>query len=180
MRPFVESVSSSRTRRELLRVRAKKDYHLEGLQAQTLAPDLAGQQIRGFVLRCDVSIIIYLKSYQVYELYFVSGRLIDGNRFRGYRHRALQCDSTPYNAQKMEPYECGIPTRGKSWMQFRVGYYLFAILFLMFEVETVFLFPWAVITRELGVAGLFSVLFFLIILILGLAYAWRKGALEWK
>ena len=47
-----------------------------------------------------------------------------------------------YNAQKMEPYECGIPTRGKSWMQFRVGYYLFAILFLMFEVETVFLFPW--------------------------------------
>ena len=50
----------------------------------------------------------------------------------------------------------------------------------MFEVETVFLFPWAVITRELGVAGLFSVLFFLIILILGLAYAWRKGALEWK
>lgn len=96
MRPFVESVSSSRTRRELLRVRAKKDYHLEGLQAQTLAPDLAGQQIRGFVLRCDVSIIIYLKSYQVYELYFVSGRLIDGNRFRGYRHRALQCDSTPF------------------------------------------------------------------------------------
>ena len=85
-----------------------------------------------------------------------------------------------YNAQKMEPYECGIPTRGKSWMQFRVGYYLFAILFLMFEVETVFLFPWAVITRELGVAGLFSVLFFLIILILGLAYAWRKGALTKK
>ena len=85
MRPFVKSVSSSRTRRELLRVRAKKDYHLEGLQAQTLAPDLAGQQIRGFVLRCDVSIIIYLKSYQAYELYFVSGRLIDGNRFRGDR-----------------------------------------------------------------------------------------------
>lgn len=73
-----------------------------------------------------------------------------------------------------------VSLRGKSWMQFRVGYYLFAILFLMFEVETVFLFPWAVITRELGVAGLFSVLFFLIILILGLAYAWRKGALEWK
>ena len=85
-----------------------------------------------------------------------------------------------FNAQKGEAYECGIPTRGKSWMQFKVGYYLFAILFLMFEVETVFLFPWAVITRELGVAGLFSVLFFLIILILGLAYAWRKGALEWK
>lgn len=84
------------------------------------------------------------------------------------------------NAQKLEPYECGIPTRGHSWMQFRVGYYLFAILFLMFEVETVFLFPWAVVTRQLGMAGLAGILFFLFILILGLAYAWRKGALEWK
>ncbi|NDV66832.1 NADH-quinone oxidoreductase subunit A [Bacteroides sp. 224] len=85
-----------------------------------------------------------------------------------------------YNPQKMEAYECGIPTRGKSWMQFRVGYYLFAILFLMFDVETVFLFPWAVIAGELGTAGLISIAFFFIILILGLAYAWRKGALEWK
>ena len=85
-----------------------------------------------------------------------------------------------FNPQKMEAYECGIPTRGKSWMQFRVGYYLFAILFLMFDVETVFLFPWAVITRDLGLTGLFSILFFLLILVLGLAYAWRKGALEWK
>lgn len=85
-----------------------------------------------------------------------------------------------YNAQKAEAYECGIPTRGKSWMQFRVGYYLFAILFLMFDVETVFLFPWAVVVRELGVQALVSVLFFLVVLVLGLAYAWRKGALEWK
>ena len=85
-----------------------------------------------------------------------------------------------YNLQKGEPYECGIPTRGESWMQFKVGYYLYAILFLMFEVETIFLFPWAVIVRDLGPAGLMSVLFFLVILILGLAYAWRKGALEWK
>ena len=85
-----------------------------------------------------------------------------------------------YNPQKGDPYECGIPTRGESWMQFRVGYYLYAILFLMFEVETIFLFPWAVIVRDLGPAGLTSVLFFLGILILGLAYAWRKGALEWK
>ena len=53
-----------------------------------------------------------------------------------------------YNVQKFEAYECGIPTRGKSWMQFRVGYYLFAILFLMFDVETAFLFPWAVVRSE--------------------------------
>ena len=85
-----------------------------------------------------------------------------------------------YNVQKFEAYECGIPTRGKSWMQFRVGYYLFAILFLMFDVETVFLFPWAVIARDLGPQGLISILFFLVVLVLGLAYAWKKGALEWK
>lgn len=85
-----------------------------------------------------------------------------------------------YNPQKGEAYECGIPTRGQSWMQFKVGYYLFAILFLMFDVETVFLFPWAVVVQDLGVYGLFSILFFLVILVLGLAYAWKKGALEWK
>ncbi|WP_294142980.1 NADH-quinone oxidoreductase subunit A [uncultured Sanguibacteroides sp.] len=85
-----------------------------------------------------------------------------------------------YNKQKGEAYECGIPTRGKSWMQFKVGYYLFAILFLMFDVETVFLFPWAVTVQSSGIYGLINILFFMLILILGLAYAWKKGALEWK
>ena len=85
-----------------------------------------------------------------------------------------------FNPQKGEAYECGIPTRGKSWMQFKVGYYLFAILFLVFDVETVFLFPWAVVVQDLGIYGLVSIIFFLVILVLGLAYAWRKGALEWK
>ena len=85
-----------------------------------------------------------------------------------------------FNPQKGEAYECGIPTRGKSWMQFKVGYYLFAILFLMFDVETVFLYPWAAVVQDLGVYGLVSILFFLVVLVLGLAYAWRKGALEWK
>ena len=85
-----------------------------------------------------------------------------------------------YNRQKGESYECGIPTQGKSWMQFKVGYYLFAILFLMFDVETVFLFPWASVVQNMGVNGLIAVLFFLLILVLGLAYAWKKGALEWK
>ena len=79
-----------------------------------------------------------------------------------------------FNKQKGEAYECGIPTRGKS------GYYLFAILFLIFDVEAMFMFPWAVIVGEVGVAGLVNILFFLLILVLGLAYAWKKGALEWK
>ena len=85
-----------------------------------------------------------------------------------------------YNRQKGETYECGIPTRGRSWMQFKAGYYLFAILFLMFDVEAVFLFPWAVTVQDAGIDGLINILFFMVILILGLAYAWRKGALEWK
>lgn len=85
-----------------------------------------------------------------------------------------------YNSQKEDPFECGIPTRGRTWMQFRVGYYLFAILFLMFDVETMFLFPWAVVMKSLGAAALASIVFFLFILVLGLAYAWKKGALEWQ
>ena len=85
-----------------------------------------------------------------------------------------------YNPQKGEAYECGIPTRGQSWMQFKVGYYLFAILFLMFDVETVFLFPWAAVVQDLGVYGLVSIFFFIVVLILGLAYAWKNGALEWQ
>ena len=93
---------------------------------------------------------------------------------------ALLIAPRSFNKQKGEAYECGIPTRGKSWMQFKVGYYLFAILFLMFDVETVFLFSWAVVVQDLGIYGLVSILFFLVVLVLGLAYAWRKGALEWK
>lgn len=85
-----------------------------------------------------------------------------------------------FNPQKGEAYECGIPTRGESMAQFKVGYYLFAILFLMFDVETVFLYPWAVRMRGLGFDGLLSIGVFFGILVLGLVYAWRKGALEWK
>lgn len=85
-----------------------------------------------------------------------------------------------FNPQKGEPYECGIPTRGESMAQFNVGYYLFAILFLMFDVETVFLFPWAVRMQALGTQGLISIAVFFGVLVLGLVYAWKKGALEWK
>lgn len=85
-----------------------------------------------------------------------------------------------FNPQKGEAYECGIPTRGVTMTRFSVGYYLFAILFLMFDVETVFLFPWAVKMREFGVEGLTAIAVFFGVLVLGLVYAWRKGALEWK
>ena len=85
-----------------------------------------------------------------------------------------------YNSVKGEPFECGIPTRGSSWIPVHVGYYLFAILFLMFDVETVFLYPWAVVVQKMGMMALTSIGFFLLVLVFGLAYAWRKGALEWK
>ena len=85
-----------------------------------------------------------------------------------------------YNPVKGQPFECGVPTRGSSWLPVNVGYYLFAILFLVFDIETVFLYPWAVVVKQLGIAALVSVAFFLLVLIFGLAYAWRKGALEWK
>ena len=85
-----------------------------------------------------------------------------------------------YNKVKGEPYECGIPTRGSSWLPVSIGYYLFAILFLIFDVETVFLYPWAVVVKEFGALALCSIGFFLVVLVFGLAYAWREGALEWK
>lgn len=85
-----------------------------------------------------------------------------------------------YSKVKGEPYECGIPTRGSSWLPVSIGYYLFAILFLIFDVETVFLYPWAVVVKDFGVMALCSIGFFLLVLVFGLAYAWRKGALEWK
>ncbi len=85
-----------------------------------------------------------------------------------------------FSSRKADPYECGIPTRGDSMVQFKAGYYIFAILFLIFDVETVFLYPWATITNQMGPSGLLCVGIFLFVLVLGLAYAWRKGALKWQ
>ena len=85
-----------------------------------------------------------------------------------------------YSVKKAEPYECGMPTRGESMIQFHAGYYIFAILFLIFDVETVFLYPWSVVMNGLGPKGLLCIGIFMFILIMGLAYAWRKGVLKWK
>ena len=84
------------------------------------------------------------------------------------------------NPQKREPYESGMTTIGPTWVQFRVGYYLFAILFLIFDVEVAFLVPWAVVFGDLGTIALVEIIIFLFILGLGLSYAWKKGALKWE
>ena len=83
------------------------------------------------------------------------------------------------NPQKGEPYECGIPTTGKTWVQLNVGYYLFALIFLIFDVELVFLFPWAVAAKKVGWLAFAEVLVFFFILFMGFLYAHRKGALKW-
>lgn len=85
-----------------------------------------------------------------------------------------------FNPVKFEPYECGIETIGEAWLQYTVGYYLFAILFLIFDVEVVFVFPWAVVMKEVGMSAFAEILIFFSILGLGLLYAWKKHALKWE
>lgn len=83
------------------------------------------------------------------------------------------------NKQKGEPYECGIPTQGKTWTQLNVGYYLFALIFLVFDVELVFLYPWAVVAKGMGWVALIEIVIFFFILFIGFLYAHKKGALKW-
>jgi NADH:ubiquinone oxidoreductase subunit 3 (subunit A) len=80
---------------------------------------------------------------------------------------------------KLAHYECGIPPVGSPWSPFAVRYYVFALLFLVFDVEAVFLFPWTLVFRTLGTAGFIEMMLFVAVLVWGLVYAWRKGALEW-
>lgn len=84
------------------------------------------------------------------------------------------------NKIKLDTYECGVETEGPSNVQFHVGYYVFALLFVIFDIETLFLYPWAVSLRQIGTFALLEAVLFMVILGLGLAYAWRKHALEWK
>ncbi len=82
-------------------------------------------------------------------------------------------------AQKYIPYESGVDPVGVGWSQSQIRYYLFGLLFVLFEVETVFIFPWAVELDTMGVFGLVEMVVFIVILALGLLYAWRKGVLRW-
>ena len=85
-----------------------------------------------------------------------------------------------FSPQKHETYECGIETQGSSWIQFKVGYYLFAMLFLIFDVETIFIVPWAVVMKKIGIVAFIEILIFFLILGLGLIYAWKKQGLKWE
>ena len=82
--------------------------------------------------------------------------------------------------EKLTSYESGIEPMGDAWIQFQIRYYMFALAFVIFDVETVFLYPWAVAFSKLGLLAFVEALIFISILVLGLVYAWRKGALEWS
>jgi NADH-quinone oxidoreductase subunit A len=80
---------------------------------------------------------------------------------------------------KSDIYECGVRTTGETWIRFRIQYYIYALMFVIFDIETVFLYPWAVSYGGLGVFALVEMIVFLALLFIGLAYAWAKGVMRW-
>ena len=80
---------------------------------------------------------------------------------------------------KLDTYECGEEAEGSAWLQFNIRFYIIALIFLIFDVEVVFLFPWAVVFKEMGLLALIEMGIFLLILIAGLAYVWVKSDLDW-
>jgi NADH:ubiquinone oxidoreductase subunit 3 (subunit A) len=83
------------------------------------------------------------------------------------------------NPIKQQTYECGIETVGDAWVQFKVQYYIYGLIFLIFDVEVIFLFPWVLAYDHYNLFGLFAGLLFIFLLLDGLVYAWAKGALDW-
>jgi NADH-quinone oxidoreductase subunit A len=80
---------------------------------------------------------------------------------------------------KLDPYECGVEKVGDAWIQFKIQYYLYALVFIVFDVEVVLILPWAVVFKELGLFAFVEMSIFLLILFVGLIYVWRKRDLEW-
>lgn len=93
--------------------------------------------------------------------------------------RILRPPTRTDNKQKLLAYESGVDPVGGDWAQSQIRYYVFAVLFVIFDVEAVFIFPWAVRLEVYGVFGLIEMMIFIVILLLGLVYAWRKGVLRW-
>ena len=117
----------------------------------------------------------YFQDYTAVLIATVAGTAMVLTAFFGSRILAPQARS----AKKDIPYECGIEPTGTSWGQMHFRYYLFAILFLIFDVEAVFFYPWGATFRETGPPGLVAIAVFSVPLVVGLVYEWSKGALEW-
>jgi NADH:ubiquinone oxidoreductase subunit 3 (subunit A) len=118
---------------------------------------------------------LLMESYALLTFFITAAILVGGAIAFAY----YAAPSSP-GIVKSEPYECGIPTEGPTWIQFHVGYYLYAIIYLIFDVETVFIYPWAVVMREMGLTAFIEIVIFFTILGLGLLYAWKKKALIWE
>jgi NADH:ubiquinone oxidoreductase subunit 3 (subunit A) len=104
---------------------------------------------------------------------FITGWVFSPNGLLGLRNK--------YKKEIFEDtYECGVETYGTSWFRFNVSFYLYALLFVIFDIETVFLYPWAVSFKQLGIFGFGEMVVFIAILLIGLAYAWKKEALKWE
>ena len=84
------------------------------------------------------------------------------------------------STEKQTTYECGVDTEGTSWVQFKIQYFLYALVFVAFDVETIFLYPWAVAFKRVGVFAFVDMIIFVAIVALGLWYMWKEGALEWS
>lgn len=84
------------------------------------------------------------------------------------------------NPIKSASYECGVESKGDSWVQFKVQYYIYALIFVIFDIEVIFIYPWAVAYRQMGLFAFIEMLIFLAILAFGLVYAWKKNVLVWK
>ncbi len=80
---------------------------------------------------------------------------------------------------KLLTYECGLDTQGETWVQFKISYFMYALIFIAFDVETIFLYPWAVKFQSLGLFAIVEMFIFIAILLIGFWYAWKEGALEW-
>jgi NADH:ubiquinone oxidoreductase subunit 3 (subunit A) len=108
-------------------------------------------------------------AFLVVAVGFLVVNLIAWKVLRPYRH----------SEEKLTTYECGENPTGSAWVQFNIRFYVFALIFIIFDVEAVFLLPWAVVFQELGVLAFVEGLVFIFILVVALAYVWRKGDLEW-
>lgn len=118
-----------------------------------------------------------MQQYGVIAIFFIVGTLfpiiaILLSRFLGPKKKPCKI--------KEDTYECGLTTEGPSWIQFKMSYFLYALVFLVFDVETIFLYPWAVKFQSLGLFALIEMLIFIAILVVGFWYAWKEGALEWR
>jgi NADH-quinone oxidoreductase subunit A len=121
-----------------------------------------------------------LENYFPVLLFFAIGTAVGVGALVGSRVFNTLLGNQKPDAEKLSPYECGFEAFEDARMKFDVRYYLVAILFILFDLEIAFLFPWAVVLQEIGWFGFVSMFVFLGILVIGFIYEWKKGALEWE